>query len=384
MKRSLVLSLLLVLMLGIAACGGTAPADAPAANAPDPAAIQQAVEATVAALPAADAPAADAPAGSRVVNLYSARHYGAVEEAFERFTRETGIEVRLSQGSVQSILERVQAEGTQTPADAVLLIDAGGLYLLAEQGLLEPVQSEVLDTNIPTNLRDPEGRWFGLSQRIRTLVYNSDNVRAEEAPASYADLADPKWQGRLCLRPATHIYTLALVASMIETMGAEQAEEVVQGWVANDPQYIDSDTRILETVAAGGCDVAIVNHYYLARLLNETPDLPLQLVWANQDAAGVHRNIIGMGVLQSARNKPEAIALLEWLATEGQGATPDTLPGSNFEYPAKADAPVPEILATFGAPGSFTIDPIDLAAYGANQAAAIELLQRAGYGFDES
>jgi iron(III) transport system substrate-binding protein len=317
--------------------------------------------------------------GQDVVNVYSARHYGAVEEVFERFTEETDIEVRLSQGSDQSLVERILAEGSQTPADAVIVINAGSASLLANEGVLSPVESSTIADAIPEQLRDPQGRWVGLSQRVRTIMYNPAAV--DEAPTQYADLADPQWEGRLCLRPASHIYTIALVANMIANYGEERTEEIVSGWVDNNPTYINSDTRQLETVAAGGCDAAIANHYYLARILDEDPDFPVELVWANQETTGVHRNIVAMGVLESARNRENAVQLLEWLATEGQGAGSDTLPGSNHEFPANPDAPVHPVLQEFP---TFEADPIDLAAYGENQAAAIQLLERTGYGFDET
>ncbi|MFW5811885.1 MAG: extracellular solute-binding protein, partial [Alkalispirochaetaceae bacterium] len=157
--------------------------------------------------------------GAGVVNLYSARHYGAVEEVMERFTAETGIEVRISQGSTQSVVERVRAEGEHSPADAVITIDGGSIALLADEGYLAPIDSEVLAEAIPSLLKDPENRWFGLSQRVRTLMYNPANVASDEVPSTYADLADSRWRDRLALRPASHIYTIALVASIIANEG---------------------------------------------------------------------------------------------------------------------------------------------------------------------
>ncbi len=324
---------------------------------------------------------APALAQTPVVNVYSARHYGAMEAVFARFTEETGIVVRLSQGSVQSLLERLRAEGAQTPADVFFSIDAGGLDLAAEEGLLQPIESEVLTTNIPEDLRDPENRWFALSQRFRTIMYNPATVQPEEL-STYEQLADPMWKGRLCLRPATHIYTISLVASLIAADGEAKAEAVVAGWVANEPQFIDSDTRILETIQAGGCDVGITNQYYLGRKLSEDPAFPVSLFWANQgeDGRGVHRNISGMGVTAAALNKDNAIALIEWLsqADKGQLADVDGIPGGNFEYPVNAEAPVNEIIAAFG---EFTIDPLPLSEYGDLQEQAIALLERTGYGF---
>jgi iron(III) transport system substrate-binding protein len=212
-------------------------------------------------------------------------------------------------------------------------------------------------------------------------MYNPANVSADEIPATYADLAEPIWADRLCLRPASHIYTIALVASIIANEGEAEAERIVSGWVANTPTYIDSDTRILETIEAGGCDAGITNHYYLGRILDENPDFPVQIVWANQETAGVHRNVVAMGVLEVARNKDNAMTLLEWLAVEGQGAASDTISGGNHEFPANPDAEEHPVIAGFG---PWQVDPLPMAEYGANQAAALQLLESAGYGFTET
>lgn len=325
---------------------------------------------------------APALAQTEVVNVYSARHYGAMEAVFATFTAETGIQVRLSQGSAQAILERLRAEGSQTPADVYFTIDAGGLDLAAEEGLLQAVESEVLTTAIPEAMRDPENRWFGLSQRFRTIMYNPEMVDPSEL-STYQQLADPMWQGRLCLRPATHIYTITLTADLIARLGAEEAEAVVRGWVANEPQYIDSDTRILETIAAGGCDVGLTNSYYLGRLRTENPDFPVEIFWANQgeNEMGVHRNISGVGVTANAVNRDNAVLLLEWLATVAQPTSDYSLPAGNFEYPAAfpvdPEITIAPVLETFG---TFTISSVPLWEYGDQQQAAIELLERAGYG----
>ncbi len=319
---------------------------------------------------------------SGVVNVYSARHYGAVEEVMERFTAETGIEVRIAQGSTQTVVERVRVEGETGPADAVITIDGGSIALLAEEGYLASIDSVVLEEAIPAGLRDEENRWFGLSQRVRTLMYHPENVSEGEIPATYADLANPRWQGRLALRPASHIYTIALVASLIANEGEAEAERIVQGWVDNNPVYINSDTRILQTIEAGGADAGITNHYYLGRILDTSdPEFPVQLVWANQSANGVHRNVVAMGVLETAPNRANAIRLLEWLATEGQGASSHTISGGNHEFPANPAATVHPVIAGFG---EWTVDPLPLGEYGTYQAAALQLLERTGYGFSES
>ncbi len=325
------------------------------------------------------APAHAQSSAPRVVNLYSSRHYGAMEAAFTAFTEATGIEVRLSQGSAQSILERLRAEGSQTIADVFFTIDAGGLSLAAEEGLLQPIESAVIEAAVPEDLRDPENRWFAVSQRMRTIMYNPTAVDPAEL-STYEQLADPMWNGRLCLRPATHIYTISLVGSLIAAHGVEEAERIVSGWVANNPQYIDSDTRILETIAAGGCDVGLTNHYYLARKLNEDPNFPVQVFWANQGEGerGVFRNVSGVGVTTAALNVENAVRLIEWMVTDGQAADATGIPGGNYEFAVNPEAPMHPIIAEFG---EFTIDPLPLAEYGSFQAEAVAVLERSGYGF---
>lgn len=314
-----------------------------------------------------------------VVNVYSARHYGAMEATFTRFTEETGIQVRLSQGTVQSLLERLRAEGAQTPADAFFSIDAGTLDLAADEELLQAVESEVLTEAVPDDLRHPDNRWFGVSQRFRVIAYNPAAVDPAEL-STVEQLADPMWKDRLCLRPATHIYTISLTGSLIAAYGEEAAQAIVDGWVANNPEYIDSDTRIVETIEAGGCDVGLVNHYYIARKLSENPDYPVKLFWPNQgeDQRGVFRNISGIGVTAAALNRANAIRLIEWMVTDGQAADVTGIPGGNFEYPVNPEAEIHPILEAFG---PFVIDPLPLTEYGALQAQAITVLEQAGYGF---
>lgn len=325
---------------------------------------------------------AEVNAQDNVVNVYSARHYGALEAPFEAFTAATGIEVRVSQGSPQALLERLRAEGDRTPADVFLAIDAGVLSLAAEEGLLQPIESALLLENIAPEYRDPNNYWFGLSIRVRTIAYNPDFVDPEDL-STYAALADPEWEGRLCMRPATHIYTISLVSSLIYHLGEEEALEVVEGWVANDPIYIDSDTRILETVASGGCDVGLINHYYYANLLAQNPDLNAKLFWVNQDEGGTFFNINGAGVTTNARNRENAIAFIEYLSSlEGQAGTPEGFPGSNNELPTN---PVAEPFALFSELGEFQLNvEYPLWEYGDYQQAAVELLENAGYGFEES
>ena len=321
-------------------------------------------------------------AQSGVLNVYSSRHYGALESPFVAFEEATGIQVRVSDGAPRALLERLRAEGDRTPADVFLAIDAGVLSLAAAEGILQPIESEILLANIPESQRDPDNHWFGFSQRVRTMVYNPENVEVDEL-STYEALADDVWQDRLCMRPATHIYTVSLVSSLIFHHGYDDALDIVEGWVDNNPIYINSDTRLIETVVAGGCDVALANHYYLARLINEDPDYPAKIFWANQEESGTFFNVNGAGVTANARNYDNAVIFLEYLSSlEGQSGTEEGFPGSNFEFPTNPDAEPNEIIAGFG---EFERD-LDYALweYGNYQEDAVRLLEEAGYGFDES
>jgi iron(III) transport system substrate-binding protein len=311
-----------------------------------------------------------AAARTEVVNVYTSRHYG-VEPVFDRFTQETGIEIRFTTGSDALLRERLKAEGANTPADMYIAVDAGNLWLAAEDGLLAALDSPILQGNIPEDLRDPGRRWFGLTRRVRTIMYHPGRVSPAEL-STYEALADPQWRGRLVMRPATHAYTQSLVASLIAAHGPAKAEEIVRGWVANQPTLIDSDTRILQALAAGEGDVAIANHYYLGRILQDKADFPIRVFWANQADRGAHVNISGAGVTAHAPNRENALRLLEWLSGPGQEA----FASSNHEFPANPKAAAHPIIVQFG---EFTADPLDKGEFGRLQAEAVKLLDRAGY-----
>jgi len=313
----------------------------------------------------------DPAAAAEVVVVYSARHYGQ-EPVFEAFTKQTGIEIQSFDGNPAELFERLQAEGDKTPADVLISVDAGDLWNAAQAGLLAKIDSPELQANIPAHLRDSENRWFGLTVRVRTIMYNTHKVKPEEL-STYEALGDPKWKNRLCLRSSNHIYNQSLLATMIKRYGEEKVEAIVRGWVANNPTLINSDTRILESIAAGECDVGLTNSYYLGRLLAKDPNFPVVPFWANQHTTGTHVNISGAGVTAHAKHRANAIKLIEFLARiEAQ----QLLVNNNFEYPANPQTPVHPILAKWG---PFTQDDINIAAAGELQAAAIKLADRAGY-----
>ena len=335
----------------------------------------------------------EVPAESNILNVYSSRHYGDLEAPFVAFTDATGIEVRVSAGSPRDLLNRLRADisrGDRSVADVFLAIDAGVLSLAAEEGLLQPMNSEAVEASVAEAFRDPEGHWAGLSIRTRTLVYNPANVTEDEIAAvnNYSDLADPAWSGRLCMRPASHIYTVSLFSSLINHLGADEAAAVTEGIANNVTRYINSDTGQIRAVAAGECDVAVVNHYYMGRLANgddaaqETFNA-VQLKWMNQDTTGVFFNVNGAGVVANAANFDNAVKFIEFLAaTENQCGTLECFPGSNYEFPTNPDAAPNETIAGFG---EFEYDlTYGLASYGSLQEQSVAMLEAAGYGFSEN
>ena len=284
--------------------------------------------------------------------MYSGRHYD-VELAFEQFSEETGIEVEFLTGNDAELRERIAAEGEDTEADVYLTVDAGNLAAAAEEGLFQPLDSPILDEAIPAEYRDPQDRWFGLALRTRTIVYNPEAISEAEVPGTYEELAEPEWAGRLCLRNANNSYQQSLVASMIAANGEEATLEVLRGW-ADNAEIFANDVELLEAMAAGACDVGIANHYYLAQQLEDDPDFPVQLKWAEQDGRGVHVNISGGGVTAAADDPELAQQFLEWLATDGQAV----LVHSNHEYPANPTVAADELVtSTFGV--DFVRDPVE-------------------------
>jgi iron(III) transport system substrate-binding protein len=311
------------------------------------------------------------PAAGPEVVVYSARHYGQ-EAAFQAFTRKTGIEIKILNGSTGEMFERLKAEGDKTPADILLTVDAGNLWNAARAGLLAKVDSPELIANIPANLRDPDNRWVGLTVRARTIMYNTAKVKPAEL-STYEALGDPRWKGRLCLRPSGYIYNQSLIATMIKRYGEPRTEEIVKGWAANQPILINGDTKILESIAAGQCDVGLTNHYYLARIAAKDPNFPVAPFWANQATTGTHVNVSGAGVTAHAKNRANAIKFIEFLSSpEAQQLFADI----SMEYPANPQASVNPVVAKWG---KFKQDDINVAAAGEFQAAATRLADRAGY-----
>lgn len=307
------------------------------------------------------------------VVVYSARKEHLIKPLFDAYTKKTGVKISYITAKANPLLERLKAEGANTPADMLITVDAGNLWHAAENDLLQPVDSDILTKAVPANLRDAGNRWFGLSIRARTIVYNTERV-SENMLSTYEDLADPKWKGRLVLRTSKKVYNQSLVASLIAQHGEAKTEEIVNGWVANLAMAPTSnDTKAMEALVSGIGDVAIVNTYYFGRLMKSSPKLPLKLFWPNQKTTGVHMNISGAGITKHAKNKAGALKLLEWLASEEAQVTFGAL---NQEFPVNpAVAPSEEVAAW----GTFKGNPMNVTAYGEKQADAIKLMDRANY-----
>ena len=310
--------------------------------------------------------------------VYSSRVEQLIQPLFEAYTAETGVRIDFITADDQPLIQRLEAEGSASPADLLITVDAGNLWNAAERGLLQPVASPVLEATIPANLRDPDNRWFGLSIRARTVVYAPDRVQPDEI-GSYEALAEPQWRGRLCLRTSKKVYNQSLVAMLIAQHGEERAEEIVRGWVANlATDVLPNDNGVIEAVAAGRCDVGLVNTYYFGRLVAQQPDLNARLYWPNQDPSlpagnGVHINVSGAGITRHAPRAGQARAFLEWLASP---AAQQQFAALNYEYPANAGVPLDPLVAGWG---DFRQNATNVARLGELQAAAVRLMDRAGY-----
>ena len=282
------------------------------------------------------------------LNLYSHRQPFLIEPFLEAFTAETGVAVNVVYAS-KGLAQRLQAEARNSPADVVLTVDIGRLAIYADKDLLAPVESSALSRAVPSHLRDPDGRWFALSKRARVIAVSKDAV-PEGAITRYEDLADPKWAGRICTRPGSHVYNRALMASMIAALGEVEAEDWATGLVANLARRPQGNDRAqVKAIHEGFCDVALINSYYFGKLASS--EIEEQRAWANsinlifpnQDDRGTHINISGGGVAKYSKNKETAVAFLEFLTRETAQGLYGTV---NYEFPVNpAVAPAPKVAA---------------------------------------
>lgn len=314
-----------------------------------------------------------------VVNVYSARKENLIKPQLEKFTEQTGIQVNLITGKADALLERLRREGRNSPADVLITVDAGRLHRAREAGVLQPVESEVLKAAIPTAYRDPDGYWYGLSLRARPILYVKGSVDPKEL-STYEDLAAEKWRKRICIRSSGNIYNQSLVASMIESDGEAATEEWARGLVANfarPPSGGDRDQ--IKAAAAGQCHIAVANTYYLGGMLNSKDAGQAEaaekvaVFWPNQSGRGAHVNVSGAGVTKASSHRDNAVRLIEFLAGEDAQRWYARV---NYEYPVREGVEVSETLRAFG---DFKADDVNLSRLGENNAAAVKLMDRAGW-----
>ena len=323
-------------------------------------------------------------AQQKELNLYSARHYQNDEALYENFTKQTGIKLNRIEADDTKIVERLKNEGSNSPADVVLLVDAARLWRAQEAGLFQPVKSKVLESRIPENLRETDegngSEWFGFSTRARAIVYDKSSVKPEDV-ATYESLADPKLKGKVCTRSGSHPYMLSLIGAMIERNGEKATEEWARGVVNNfarPPRGGDTDQ--IKAVASGECGVALTNSYYYARLMRSDKPEDKEVVaktgyvWPNQNTSGTHVNISGGAVAKNAPNREAAVKFLEYLASDEAQAY---FANGNNEYPAvpTVDPKNPALDKL----GKFKTENVPVSEMGKNQVAAQKILDRVGY-----
>ena len=309
------------------------------------------------------------------ITVYSARSEHLIKPFFEQYTAKTGIKINYLTDKDAVLINRIASEGKNTPADVLVTVDAGNLWHAAQKGLLSSVDSKQLNNNVPAQLIGSNNQWFALTVRLRTIIYNKDKVKPSEL-STYAQLADRKWQGRLCLRTSKKIYNQSLVAMMIATHGEAKSESIVKGWVSNLAiAPLAKDSQVITAVERGRCDIGLVNTYYVGRAIAKDPSLAnkVGVFFADTNGLGTHVNVSGAGVLKHSKNKQAATALIEWLSSK---QVQMQFAAINHEYPVNRTAEISPILKAWG-PYKGDDRPVYLS--GALQTRAVKLMDRAGY-----
>ena len=312
---------------------------------------------------------------AKEVRVYSGRHYNTDRATYKQFSEETGIKVRLIEATGISLVERLKREGENTNADVILLVDAARINNAAEAGLLQPVPSKELQSNVPSRYRDPSNRWFGFTRRVRAIIVNT-NIVDPSTIKTYSDLANPVLKGKLCLRKRKNVYNQSLVANQIILNGQTSASSWVKGMINNVSQpYFGGDVSLIRAVGQGKCGVGLVNHYYLARMQagasgknDQKVTSSVKLVMPNP----AHVNISAAGMAKSAKNKTEAIKFIEFI-TSPKGSR--LIADPTFEYPLSNLGTSKELKAF----GTFTPDSVSVSDLGQTQKTAIQVMANAGW-----
>ena len=319
-----------------------------------------------------------------IVNVYSARKEALIKPLLDDFSAATGIKVNLITGKADALLKRLQVEGSATPADLFITVDAGRLHRAKEAGVLKPMSLPSLNNRIPPALRDSDNFWYGLTLRARPIIYAKDRVTPDEL-STYEALAEDQWKSRICLRSSQSVYNQSLVAATIDAIGPQATQDWIQGMVNNMAKAPSGgDTDQLKAVAAGVCDVTIANTYYLARQINSSKPAEqemaskLAVFWPNQRGQGAagrgaHFNVSGAGFTKYGKHPVQAQMLLEYMVSDPAQAWYANI---NNEHPVIEGVKISQTLKGFG---SYKMDPIDLQILGENNQQAVQLMDRAGW-----
>ncbi len=327
----------------------------------------------------ADVDTATADADPGEINIYSARQENLIKPLLDRFSEQTGIRINLVTGKADALLERLKSEGSKSPADLLITVDAGRLHRAVEAGVTQAVSSDSLNAAIPATYRDPDGHWYGLSLRARPIMYVSDRVDATRL-STYEALTDEQWRGRICIRSSGNIYNQSLVASMVAADGEAAVEDWARGMVANfarPPAGGDRDQ--IKAAASGQCDLVVANTYYLAGMLRSGDEEQvaaaeqMRVFWPNQSGRGTHVNVSGVAMTAAASNRDNALRLIEFLVSEQSQAW---YADANGEYPVRQGV---EIIDTLSQWGDFVADDLNLSELGRHNSAAVMLMDRAGW-----
>lgn len=313
------------------------------------------------------------------VTVYTHRHYKSDQELFAGFEKETGIKVNVVNAKADELIQKMSLEGDKSPADVLITVDAGRLVRAKDKGLLQSATSEFLDKTIPSHLKDADNNWFGLTKRARVIVYNPEKVKAEDL-STYEDLANEKWKDKLLIRSSGNIYNQSLLASVIANLGEEKATE----WTTNvfknlarTPKGNDRDQ--VKAVVAGEGNVAVVNTYYIGKLLNSKNNEEvkagkgIKIFFPNQQDRGTHINISGAGVAKHAPNKENAIKFIEFLASK---KAQKIFAESNYEYPVNTEVEMSDLLKSWG---TFKEDTLSLTKLGKNNKKAVMVFDKVGW-----
>ena len=289
--------------------------------------------------------------GSKEITLYSHRHYDADKEIIAKFEKDTGIKVNVVKASADELIQKMESEGAQSPADLLISVDAGRLARAKDKGLLQAVESETIKKAVPEHLRDSDNQWFSLTKRARAIVYSKEKVKAEDL-STYSGLTDPKWKGKVLIRSSGNIYNQSLLASIIAHEGKEKAKEWAEGVTKNMARVPKGNDRDqVKAILAGEGDVAVINSYYLGKLLNSKDSKEVDagkavgIFFPNQDDRGTHVNVSAIGVAKNAPNKENAIKFIEYLLSK---ESQETFAGSNFEFPVNPEAKISDLLKSWG------------------------------------